>query len=294
MKIEVQIGTIEERRFRRKEIVYFLTLIGLKIIKQLNIKKIIVSSDLGKTVNVLQNNNNYQSKRHMVECHGIIISDENGDTCVVFSDFWNNCLDQKFRLMFFSHEIYHVINSITLPKITKNSISELHYLNILYQIYNEYSAIRFSLKLFKKPFDENFKKCIEILYDGYFNPLQDPKNFYKPLKLEILKFRIGMLSIDEFFKSSYLYIEPIYIYLCYIFAFKDSLDFIEEKFNNSVKDLFINENTYNLFTKIRYWYESDENINFDDGLDEVKNFLQTLCLSFSDNPNGLYIEVLNI
>ena len=272
----------------------FLRFNGKKIINELNLKKIIVSSNLNETVNKLENNKNYKAKRYMVECQARIIIGKDNEKYIVFSDFWNNFLDQNLRFFFFSHEIYHLFNDIILPKIVCDGTSKSKYLVTLYNIYNEYSANRFSIDIFKKPLDEKLKNCFTSLYDGYFIPLQNPDTFYKPLKLEILKFRIGNIDINEFFKRSSVFIEPIYIYLSYIFAYKESLCFIEEKFNKSDKDLFINKYTYNLFNKIRIWYERKEKINFEDGLEEIKEFLSSLSISFQDTSQGLYINVLDI
>ncbi|GAJ07263.1 unnamed protein product, partial [marine sediment metagenome] len=105
MKIEVQTGTSKEKEIRKKEITYFLDLIGKKIINELNLKKIIVSSNLNETVNKLENNKNYKAKRYMVECQARIIIGKDNEKYIVFSDFWNNFLDQNLRFFFFSHEI---------------------------------------------------------------------------------------------------------------------------------------------------------------------------------------------
>lgn len=294
MKIEVQIGTNEEKKARKKEISYFLSLISTKIIKKLNIKKIIVSSDFNKTVNKLGNTDDYKSIRYMVECQAKIIIGKNDERYIVFSPFWNNCLDQNLRFFFFSHEIYHLFNYLFLPKIKNDGTAKSQYLGILYNMYNEYSANRFAIDLFKKPLNEIIKECFEILYDGFFNPLQNPNNFYNPLKFEIIKFRIRRFDIEEFLKRSLVFIEPIYTYLSNIFAYKDSLCFIEKKFNKSNKDLFINKCTYELFDKFKIWYEGDGKINFEDGLEEIQKFLPFLSLSFQDTVNGLYVEVLDI
>ena len=293
MKIEIEIGNDEEKKARKKEIIYFLSLIGIKIIKKLNIKKIIVSSDVSKTVNKLRNTDNYKSVRYMVECQATIIIGKNNERYIVFSSFWNNCLDQNLRFFFFSHEIHHLLDDLFLPKIKNDCTAKSQYLGILRQMYSEYSANRFAIELFKKPLNEIVRNCFEILYDGFFNPLQNPNNFYNPLKIEIIRFRFSS-NIDEFLKRSLVIIEPAYTYLSYIFAYRDSLDFIAKKFNEANKDLFINECTYELFNEFKIWYESNKKINFEDGLEEIQKFLPFLSLSFQDVTEGLYVEVLDI
>jgi len=294
MKIEIQTGTAKEREIRKKEITSFLSLIGKKIVEKLNIKKIIVSSNLSETVNKLENSKKYEAKRYMVECHAKIIIGKNDERYIVFSPFWNNCLDQNLRFFFFSHEIYHLLNDLFLPKIKNNSTAKSQYLGILHNMYNEYSANRFSIDIFKKPLDEKLKNCFMALYNSFFNLLQNPNSFYNPLKVEIIKFRFRRFDVNEFLKRSLVFIEPIYTYLSYIFAYKDSLCFIEEKFNKSKKDLFINKCTYDLFNKFKIWYGGNEKINFEDGLKEIQKFLPFLSLSFQDASQGVYLNVLDI
>lgn len=296
MKIEIQLGTPEEKETRKIEIEGFINIFGKKIIDKINLKKIIVSSDLEKTVNELEKDDKvYKAKRYMVECHAKIIYGKNNERYIVFSDFWNNSLDQNFRFFYFSHEIYHLVNDAIMPKIINDGTSRFQYLKLLEKIYDEYSANRFSIGLFRNSLYDNLKKCFETFYDGYFISLQNPDNFYKPLKEEILKFRFRDINVDEFLDRSLVYIEPLYTYLSYIFAFKDSLKFIKEKFDKANKDFFINKNTHNLFKKLKTWYENKNTFNFEDGLEEIKEFFSCLSISFEDTPDGrLYVNVLDI
>ena len=80
-----------------------------------------------------------------------------------------------------------------------------------------------------------------------------------------------------------------------MFAFKDSLKFLEEKFEKSNKSLFLNDTTHNLFNKLKIWYEKKDILNFEDAFEETIKFFNCLGISFEDTHGGnLYVRVLDI
>lgn len=292
-RIEIKIGKMEEKKRWKGEIESILKTLGIDNIKELKIKKIIITDKFDETVNRIGSTNNYKSKRYAGEAQATVISDTNGDNnIVVSSDFWTNFDNYEIKFLFLTHEIYHIINSLTLPQLIKYHSSKATYLAIVYELYNEYSAVRFSTSLLLK--NQGIRDIVKILYEGYMKELQNPETFYLPMKKVIEDFRCFRMDINEYVVKIYKYINPILKYVANIFAYCHCYPEIKEVFNNSNNKIFITENLIKLFDIFNSWYKRKTSIIYEDCLVFIKNYLRTLGIKYHNVEEGIYITVLDI
>lgn len=284
--IEIEIGTVEEKEKWKCEIDSILKNLG-DYIKEFKISKVIVASNFDETVNRIQGTDNYQAKRHSVEAQAIVINDIDGNNYIVISgNFWKTFDSYEIKSLFLLHEIYHVFNKLYLPTILNEFTSKSTYLFIVHYLYDEYTAVRFSVScLIQNP---NIHDVIRILYDGSISELQNPEIFYIPMKKVIFDFTSDKMT-NKFNSKIYEYIEPIFKYVANIFAYCKCYPDLKDNFDNITNKIFITEDLFDIFNKFDCWYKRDKSIIYEDCLDLIENYLKKLGISYSDVDEGILI-----
>lgn len=291
--IEIEIGTTEEKEKWKREIESILKALGDDNIKKFKIYKVIIASNFDKTVNELKGINNYQSKRYAAEAQAIALNDINGNNYIVVSgDFWVTFDNYELKFLFLLHEIYQIVNGLYLAQIINNFNSESTYLAIIYLLYNEYSAVRFSVSCLSQ--NQNIHDIIKILYDGNMSELQNPETFYLPMKKVIDDFRNYGMNINEYIINIHKFIDPILKYVANIFAFCHCYPGLKEIFNIFPDKIFITEDLIEIFNTFNFWYEREKPVIYENCLELVENYLKKLGISYTNVKEGVYVTVLDI
>lgn len=290
--IEIEIGIKVEKERWKSEIKAILQALGIDNIKKLGIKKIIVASNFEETVSRLKGLKNYKSKRYAIDAQAKVICKSIEENYIIISgNFWKTFNNYKIKFIFLSHEIYHIRNSLYLPQPINYHNSKSTYLTEIYELYNEYSATRFSISFLEY---QEIKDVIKILYDGFMSELQNPETFYLPMRKVIEDFRYFRIDINEYLINISKYIEPILKYVSSIFAYCHCCPEIKKEFDNVKTKIFVNEEIIKLFDIFSSWYENKRNIIYEDCLEYMENFLKILGIKYSDVEEGIYATVTDI
>lgn len=285
MNVELEIKGISDKDYIDKithDINIFLQLIikleGNNIIEEVKLKKIIITDNFCKTINEIESewNNNYDSKRHINLAVAKIVKFKDNSNGIVmgllYYAYFRDCgIDVLFYYL--AHEFGHLINENEF--VVKYSNESDNTLQIIQNMYNEYSATRFASNIIEKSYSEAFKNYILNSFKGFVEELNNPDNFYNLLKQEFLKIQNGLSDNIQYKKNCGEALHSIFIDIVYIFAKIDSFDFVKKEFNKNINILFINKFTLKWIDRYRYWYENRK-VNISDGLEEFIDFYNNL------------------
>lgn len=316
LEIWVDGVTAEKRDIAKKELHNHFQVLG-DIVEPVPIT-IHVSMDFDQTVDsILQekcgSEYRYSSKRDQVIAVAKTISyplDNNiGFTIVFDGAVFGQWEEQQHiaRLMFFSHELIHVIDEVRLfhhlganSFFSEPTTVEDTMFRLAHDIWVDYHAERFSIESLEKAVTEldSQANITYELHEGYTKSfVESVKTLPKFLAKEIHDFKTWRTTINEFWSKVYLRLRETLILASFITAHSDALG----KTNAETKEMKENESYLFFFerwnaihSQLQSLYTSKD--RFEQGiLTEVSATLVSIfehCgITLSNVENGIYVAV---
>lgn len=269
-----------------EELNSFFFLCDENFLKDRYLEKIIITNDFDNNVRKYRNNKDYISERRVDNAIGItidIVNEYERKNIIILKKELFSALPRDLKYQFLAHELDHCFNNMNLPNLIPSSYSKFLYLWLLKRIFDEYSAVRFSLNIFGNIFDNSRLELINICFDSHINQLNDPEIYLKPFLNEYQNFKEHKDN-KILFKSIYPIIESLSINIFYMLAFLDSCG---SHLNNSgsinVSLPFFNIEVIEIWKIIQRWMCSkNNNINYEEGIFEIINYISKIGFYFSN------------
>jgi hypothetical protein len=300
LDIIVEIGTDEQKKIIENEL-FILIAISEILDPPAPIKSIIVANDFDRTVNDLQQTQNYCSSRgeHLAVAKNVYTKD---GIHLVFSAFlFTNEQDNITRFNIYLHEFLHAYNSLRFPSLITESKTEYQYLTNLYILYDEYDVDRKSLQIVDRFLE--FNKIKNTKYDqlhrlstrkhikGFIKIINNEK-YYNNICFQISSFRFHR-NVIKFLDAINPLFDEISKSIIHTYSYIDFFPKLYRIFPLINKSKFVNDKTITLTEYFRKKFDDNEP-DLLDGIELIKRFMENFGMRFEDTKNGLYCHVLDI
>lgn len=298
MEIIIEIGDENQKKKIKSELEYlFKNILEKTVISTpIEIYKIIVPLDFNKTVNTLQGTSNFNSVRGKenasVEVLAKTIYCSNEISIIISPIIYFSAFDTMVRCFVLSHEICHLINKNSFPKVLSTSFSEKSYLGSLYSLFDEYVADRFAFAMTQKLYipSESWNRFNLNSVQEYLKPVTDPR-YYDFIQKEISSFRIHG-DVNYFWNAIIETVNLLTMSTTHGFAryHEFPIEFEKTIFPESK---FLNERTFVLMDYFKSKYDQIDN-NLMNGIPYISNYLKNFGMQFEEIPEGGYFRVIDI
>ncbi|MBL8090557.1 MAG: hypothetical protein KF758_02020 [Anaerolineales bacterium] len=298
MDIIIEVGTDEQKHLIKQELQYAFEILPKDFIQSIQLEKIIVPIDFQFEINKLENTKTYKSLRglgaNIINVLGRIVEVENGYVIVLSPSLYTETQDSQTRLLTVFHELHHLVNKKSFPKIINTSFVSGMYLENMYRLYDEYSSDYFAFRMLDTYFPsktELWEKQISSNMNGLLELITD-KSYYEHIKQEIESFRIHA-NVDLFLNRIKKHIDEMGITLAHTFSLAH---FYPDKISreNLLKSNFVNGKTFAIMEFFRE-KQSQNETDLKDGLHLIIAFFENFGVRFEDIDNdNYYCKVLDI
>ncbi len=296
MEIIIEVGNLSQQELIKQELFLIVDVVQ-RSVPPLNLSQICIPQNFEAKVNELQGTTNYKENRGIgsqnLTAMAKIIPMGESIAIVLSPRLYTENEDSQTRTFVYIHELAHVLNRQTLPKLPKETYVKDIYNRILYSMYDEYFADRFAYQIIDTSFDKKgqlWVKKLESDLEGFITLINDPQ-YYETIRAEIESFRAHE-NVKLFLDT----IEPSFdqVSLSIVHAFSNldhypNPDVLEEL----LKSRFVNEKTLALMKYIKAMYEGNE-MNLLDGFDLVVDYCTNFGFELEHRDYGGYCYVLDI
>lgn len=295
MDIIVEIGTEEQKKLIRKELLSAIKIISRYFGSSPPITQIIVPEDFERKVNDILGKEHYKSQRggHLVIAKNV--PTEDGIILLFSKELYTESNDNQTRLKTYLHEFIHAFNNLRFPKISRYPIAANIYFENIYTFFDEYDANRKSFKITEKIYPQlshcyksnnalNLKKFIKIICDDSLH--------LKKLRKEIVKFR-SHNNVDLFLEHTMDLVDEVSKSIIYVYSYLDHNYKLKKSKASLENSYFINDKTIALIDFFRFKYEKEDN-NLFDGRKRIEGFMTNFGFRFEDTPKGCNFHTLDI
>ena len=294
MKVQVDVGTSEQRRLIKKE---------LSILKGAargggvteRIDKVIVPSDFDNKVRELTGDPLFQANRgyHLVVAK--IIESPKDITIVISPVAFTKGFDTQVRTYLYNHEVSHVFHKTRFPPRAEESDAEHADFDNLYMLYDEYAAQRYALESCSRLFNESSDLYVSYhraACAGFVEALDDDKSYHH-LTSAVARFRCRLIDITGYLSEVQPVSDKISKSLIYSAAYIDSGTGFFQDDSISTEARFVTDSAQALVDYFAGKYKADD-FDLSNGIDQIKAFLQTFGYVYEDTPEGVYCRVVGL
>jgi hypothetical protein len=296
IEIIVEIGTEEQKTIIRNELSNIITFV-LALPISINLLKIIISTDLSKTIRMQESNELYNVVRGACTSKVTVIAKtinlDEGNIIVISPDIYTESYDTIVRYFIVFHEISHLINKQKFTQADEDSYVLNQYRSNLYTLYDEYSADRLAYTLIDKFFpnkSELWNSFLENEITGFYTVLTDLE-YYDGIKEEINSYR-SHADLALAVKNIHKFYDDVAISLSHMFplvvAFPNKTSYLDLSTSP-----FVNNNTYALMEYFNHVYLSGIH-DLSDGIELIADFMANFGVRFEHRDNGGYCHILDI
>ena len=293
MEIIIEIGTEEQKKKIRKELLEIERILNIKKFDNL-IKKIIIPKNFDKTIRSISKDKEYKSFRKEMDQYAMAkLVWENGSAVLVFQNLiFTENFDTQVRYIFYFHEVYHAISYYLMPKKNYVDLRIKELIQLMNILFDEYFANRHALAIAGKAFESKTDRFTKFI-DGsrhFANSFMNENLFYKKIRKTIIKFKCHLIPISVLIRTISPLIRSASLDLIYFMSYYDNFDYLAKYFNRLKKSRFYNMKTEKLLQYFREKYKKND-LNVEDGIEVMENYVLNFGIRFEDRSEGLYCHV---
>ena len=293
MEIIIEIGTEEQKKKIRKELLEIERILNIKKFDNL-IKKIIIAKNFDKTIRNISKDKEYKSFRKEMDQYAMAkLVWENGSAVLVFQNLiFTENFDTQVRYVLYFHEVYHAINYYLMPKKNYVDLRIKELIQLMNILFDEYSANRHALAIAGKAFESKTDRFTKFI-DGsrhFANAFMNENLFYKKIQKTIIKFKCHLIPISVLIRTISPLIRSASLDLIYFMSYYDNFDYLAKYFNRLKKSRFYNMKTEKLLQYFREKYKKND-LDLEDGIEIMEDYVLNFGIRFEDRSEGLYYYV---
>jgi len=293
MEIIIEIGTEEQKKKIRKELLEVERILKIKKFDNL-IRKIIIPNNFDKTIRNISKDKKYKSFRKGMDQYAMGKSIwENASAVLVFQNLiFTEIFDTQIRYVFYFHEVHHAISHYLMPVTNYANLRIKELMQLMNILFDEYFANRYGLAIANKAFESKTDRFKQFI-DGskhFANSFMNENVFYKKIRKTIIKSKCHLIPISELIRTISPLVRSASLDLVYFTSYYDNFDYLAKCFNRLKKSRFYNMKTERLLQYFREKYKKND-LNLMDGIEVMENYLLNFGIRFEDRSEGLCCHV---
>ena len=301
MRIFVDFGDKQNKKNIRSEFRIFYGIFR-EFSPDLVLDSVFFTENVDETVNKLYETDSFRSKRDAgdqnINVQGKFVIAKNGTKHLVFSSsLYVSGFESIIRFLIFIHELTHLHNKLSFPKIDESNYTNGLYLYNLQSLFDEYFADRVSLSIINRICTKLYPQKEETLnnhilngVEGYISILNSQKD-YDFIKLEISKFRLHG-DVEKFLRKINQKVNDITTLTTHLFAHIHEFPSLEN-WMEKISSHFVNENCIELMDFLKSKYE-EKNYDLSDRINLSEEYFCSFGYRFEQRQTGPYCTVIDI